>query len=159
MKYKKILRTVVALIVICIVFCLYPDSFDQPVPGEHTRVPGTVSGTRSSGNQAQIENLYRKRQSDVVVQVTAEVARLLPDDNDGSRHQKFILALDSGHTVLVSHNIDLAPRVQSLQRYDSVTVKGEYEWTERGGVIHWTHHDPAGRHEGGWIEHQGRRYD
>jgi hypothetical protein len=26
-------------------------------------------------------------------------------------------------------------------------------------MIHWTHHDPAQRHEPGWVEYHGRRYD
>ena len=87
------------------------------------------------------------------------VTRIQPDDNHGSRHQRFILTLDSGDTLLIAHNIDLAPRIDGLARGDRVAFYGEYEWNERGGVVHWTHHDPAGRHIGGWLEHKGRRYE
>ena len=45
---------------------------------------------------------------------------LLKDDNEGSRHQKFILELSTGQTVLVAHNIDLAPRIQNIQKGDQV---------------------------------------
>jgi hypothetical protein len=87
------------------------------------------------------------------------VSRILSDDNDGSRHQRFIVRLSSGRTLLIAHNIDLAPRVRSLKIGDTISFYGEYEWNDRGGVIHWTHHDPQGRHVGGWLEHKGRRYD
>ncbi len=90
---------------------------------------------------------------------SGEVIRILPDDNDGSRHQRFILRLASGQTLLVAHNIDLAPRIPRLATGDRVAFYGEYEWNERGGVIHWTHHDPQGRHVGGWLEHGGQRYE
>ena len=86
------------------------------------------------------------------------VEAILPDDNEGSRHQRFIIRLASGNTVLVVHNIDLAPRIDSLREGDRVLVKGEYEWNDRGGLIHWTHHDPRNRHEGSWIDHSGFRY-
>jgi hypothetical protein len=59
---------------------------------------------------------------------------------------------------LVAHNIDLAPRIEGLAVGDTLEVFGQYEWNERGGVIHWTHHDPRGGHEAGWIRHRGRLY-
>ena len=84
---------------------------------------------------------------------------MLRDDDEGSRHQRLIVELESGHTVLVAHNIDVAPRVSSVREGDLLRFFGEYEWNEQGGVIHWTHHDPAGRHAGGWLEHEGSRYE
>jgi hypothetical protein len=92
------------------------------------------------------------------VQGSGRVIRILSDDNDGSRHQRFILELSSGQTLLIAHNIDLAPRVSSLKTGDTVDFYGEYEPNSQGGVIHWTHHDPQGRHVAGWLEHNGRRY-
>lgn len=86
------------------------------------------------------------------------VTKILADDNNGSRHQRFILTLDSGQTVLVAHNIDLAPRVENLQVGDKVSFYGEYESNNKGGVIHWTHHDPAGKHAAGWLMHKGEKY-
>ena len=86
------------------------------------------------------------------------MVRVLPDDTEGGRHQRFILRLSSGQTILIAHNIDLAPRVEALHSGATVSFKGEYEWNERGGVVHWTHHDPAGRHEPGWLSYAGRTY-
>jgi len=86
------------------------------------------------------------------------VVRILSDDNDDGRHQRFVLQLDSGRTLLVVHNIALAPRIPVLREGDRVAFNGEYEWNDRGGVIHWTHRDPQGRHAAGWLEHAGRWY-
>ncbi len=114
-------------------------------------------GPAPAGGESAVLDAYEARRSDVMVTVSGSVERSLPDDDEGSRHQRFVLALAGGHTVLVAHNIDLADRVP-LRAGDAVTVCGEYEWTERGGTVHWTHHDPGGRREGGWIEHEGQRY-
>ena len=85
------------------------------------------------------------------------VERVLSDDNAGSRHQRFILRLDSGHNVLVAHNIDRASRLRALKPGDRVAFFGEYAWNGKGGVIHWTHHDPNGRHIAGWLSHNDQR--
>ena len=100
---------------------------------------------------------YPAQRSDVQMTGAGVVLRLLSDDNDGSRHQRFILRLADGQTVLVAHNIDLAPRLEAIARGDTVRFNGEYEWNENGGVIHWTHRDPTGRHLAGWLEHDGRK--
>ena len=102
---------------------------------------------------------YQKHLSHIHVEGTGTVARMLPDDTVGSRHQRFILRLPSEQTVLIVHNIDLAPRIEGLKRGDVVEFSGEYEWNAKGGIVHWTHHDPTGRHRGGWIRYRGRVYE
>ena len=86
------------------------------------------------------------------------VVRTLSDDNKGSRHQRFIIKLSSGQTLLIAHNIDLAQRINSLNVGDNIEFYGVYESNSKGGVIHWTHHDPNKRHIAGWLKHKGRTY-
>jgi len=76
-------------------------------------------------------------------------------DRDTNR---FIVQLASGQTLLITHNLDVAPRIAGLRVGDNVGFNGEYVWNERGGVIHWTHHYPQGRHVTGWVMHKGKRY-
>ena len=103
-----------------------------------------------------VEDAVARRARDVWVQGHGEVVRLLADDRRGSRHQRFLLRLPAGGTVLVAHNIDLAPRLEALRAGDRVDFAGEYVWNDKGGVLHWTHDDPEGRHDGGWLRHGGR---
>ena len=95
---------------------------------------------------------------DAQVQGAGTVIRVLSDDNDGSRHQRFILQLANGRTLLIAHNIDLAPRINGIREGDKVEFYGEFQSNPQGGVIHWTHHDPQGRHPDGWLRHEGRTY-
>jgi hypothetical protein len=124
-----------------------------PAPSVTPLLP---SATQGGGDV--LAHAYEQRRSNLQVQGEGVVERILPDDNDGSRHQRFILRLHHGQTVLVAHNIDLAPRVENLGKGDIVGFYGEYEWNAKGGVIHWTHRDPAGRHPHGWLKHQDRTY-
>lgn len=103
-----------------------------------------------------IASAFRDQRSGVQVTGRGMVTRILSDDDDGDRHQRFIVSLPSGQTLLMAHNIDLAPRVDPLRPGDFVEFNGVYEWNEKGGVIHWTHADPSRRHPAGWIKAGGR---
>ena len=117
--------------------------------------PQQTDGSASSQNA---ETLYEQQQSNQQVEVTGQVIKLLTDDHVGNRHQRFIIKLEGGLTLLVAHNIDLADRIETLKEGDFISAYGEYEWNERGGVVHWTHNDPKKRHSDGWIKHQGQVY-
>ncbi len=102
--------------------------------------------------------LFSKQFSDQKIQDSGTVIKLLSDDNKGSRHQRFIVKMQDKKTLLVAHNIDLAPRINDLQVGDEVQFRGEYVYNPKGGIIHWTHSDPQGKHFSGWIKHHGTTY-
>jgi hypothetical protein len=134
-------------------------SLDSGTPGSHEAGSGdVVSLVAGENSDDALGNAFANRISNQQVTGQGTVVKILSDDNDGSRHQRFIVRLDSGQTLLMSHNIDLAPRIDSLREGDTVAFYGEYEWNPKGGVIHWTHHDPEGRHPAGWIKHNGQTY-
>ncbi len=112
----------------------------------------------SASSDDAIANAFNNQRSGLQVTGSGVVERILDDDVDGGRHQRFILRLDSGQTLLVAHNIDIAPRISSLQVGDVVEFNGVYEWNAEGGVIHWTHHDPDGQHVPGSLVHEGSTY-
>lgn len=91
------------------------------------------------------------------VSTDVTIYRELPDDNEGSRHQRLLGRTDDGHSLLIVHNIDLAPRVPAGVG-DRISVHGHFVWNDKGGLVHWTHHDPQGRHGGGYIDFAGERY-
>lgn len=105
-----------------------------------------------------LSEAFNNKQSDLQVQGSGKVTRILNDDNKGSRHQRFILKLRSGQTILIAHNIDIAPRINSISNGDQIHFYGQYEWNSKGGVVHWTHKDPKGYHVGGWLKHNGKTY-
>jgi hypothetical protein len=108
--------------------------------------------------QDQLERAFVDHSSNVPVSGEGTVSRILPDDRSGLPHQRFILRLASGRTILVEHNIDIAPRIDDIKAGDTIGFSGEYVWNDQGGLVHWTHHDPAGKHSDGWLKHNGRTY-
>jgi hypothetical protein len=102
---------------------------------------------------------FQAHRSGITLVAEGVVYRILADDRDGSRHQRFLIRTDSGTSLLVSHNIDIAPRLLALRPGERLKLRGEYVWNPQGGLLHWTHHDPSGRHAAGYIERAGNRYD
>ena len=103
---------------------------------------------------------FQDHRSQVEVTADATVVQVLPDRVSASgTHEQFIIRLTSGDlTLLVEHNLSIAQRAP-VAVGDHVIVHGEYIWNGQGGLIHFTHHDPEGRHEGGFIQDSGVRYD
>lgn len=112
---------------------------------------------RSPQGKSGISNGYQKSATGSWIEDSGFVRRLLSDDNDGSRHQRVILQLKDHSTLLIAHNIELAPRVP-IGMGDRIKFRGMYEWNELGGLVHWTHHDPHGVEDGGWIRYRRRVY-
>jgi hypothetical protein len=106
-----------------------------------------------------IEHAYKNKISNIQIVQEGTIVSVLDDDTVGARHQRFIIRLSNEQTLLIAHNIDLAPRVPNLVCGARVKFCGEYEWNSKGGVVHWTHKDPDGKHVDGWIEYKGKRYD
>jgi hypothetical protein len=72
-------------------------------------------------------------------------------------HETFGVQTPAG-PVQVIDNTGIAPRVP-VQPGDQIQVRGEMVHDPgRIPVVHWTHHDPQGKHAGGFIELRGRFY-
>lgn len=160
---KKLAKPVIVLVAASLLG-LY-QHFQKPATNNYT---GTVSAKVSASSQkepasgdaqavAQIRAAQNNSDARFWTTVQGTVVKNLRDDREGNPHQRFLLEITPGITLLVAHNIDLAKRVP-VREGSQVTVSGEYVWNNRGGILHWTHHDPRGR-QGGWIELNGQRYE
>jgi hypothetical protein len=120
-----------------------------------------ISGTSRESGKADddaIGRAFTTRASNIQVEGEGTVIRILEDDLNGPRHQRFIVEVPSGQTVLVTHNIHIAPRINGLEVGDLVRFFGEYVWNPKGGLVHWTHTDPGSKHLAGWLRHKGKTY-
>ena len=104
------------------------------------------------------QQVYERRDTGEWIDGVGVVRRLLADDHDGSRHQRFVLDMRNGQTLLIAHNIDLAERVP-LGMGDRVRVRGMYGWNELGGLVHRTHRDPHGVEDGGYVRYRTRMFE
>ena len=143
-----------SLVVAVVLALLGYNQLDTAAPALNLTAPESAP----MGGAQELLDAFNRQISDLQVKGEGRVIRVLSDDNKGSRHQRFLLETALDQTILVAHNIDLAPRISNLSRGDTVAFYGEYEYNNKGGVIHWTHHDPANRHPHGWLKHKGRTY-
>lgn len=105
-----------------------------------------------------LAQLFASAQSNVQVFGTGTVISILSDNLNGGRHHRLIIEWKSKQTLLIAHNIDLAPRIDTSAVNDQIEFFGEYAWNNKGGVIHWTHHDPQDIHVNGWVFHNNVIY-
>lgn len=122
-----------------------------------TNVTQTLIAAENKVDNSAIEYAFVHKKSDVQVSGGGVVIKLLADDNSGARHQKFLVKINAVQTLLFAHNIDLAPRIP-LQVNDNISFSGEYVYNPKGGIVHWTHHDPHGHHAAGWVSLNGQLY-
>ena len=156
-KINNLILVVIILLLATYVSFDFKEQQNARITSSNTQT--SVSNTNISvDDQDKIMQAYQQQRSNIQVQAQGTIKTILPDDNQGSRHQKMILKLENGLTVLIAHNIDLAPKIEGLKKGDKVEFYGEYEYNQKGGVIHWTHHDPQGKHIDGWLKYQGRMY-
>jgi hypothetical protein len=104
-----------------------------------------------------MQSAYAKADTGQWIEDTGFVRRLLSDDHDGSRHQRFVIQLRNRQTLLIAHNIELADRIP-ISLGDRIYFRGIYEWNDLGGLIHWTHHDALGDEDGGWVRYRRKVY-
>lgn len=156
------MRLLVAPVILMMVGCGSPSlSQNSEIKTDKNLTEQSQTVVTQACDNSTIVKAFHQQKSDIQVKGCGIVEKLLPDDNQGRRHQKIIVRLintPSKQTLLIAHNIDLAPRLDGLKAGDELSFYGEYEYNPKGGVVHWTHHDPSARHQDGWIEFLGKRY-
>ena len=125
----------------------------------YTSKPEAAAVDSGTTELYKLKKAFENQQSNFQVKQTGWITKVLRDDEHGARHQRFLVQLDSGQKLLIAHNIDLASKVEGLKEGAEISFYGEYEWNNKGGVVHWTHHDPKGLHPDGWLQHDNRKYD
>ncbi|MEX0621457.1 MAG: DUF3465 domain-containing protein [Candidatus Woykebacteria bacterium] len=117
-----------------------------------------------------VEEAFKNKLSGVTLVANGKVFKILGDDHKGTHHQRFVIKVPSGRTLLVSHNLERAYRPE-IKIGDEVEVKGTYVWNKYGGLLHNTHHDDRNdcekvvgdkivcgpKHDDGWIVFVGEK--
>lgn len=147
-------RSALSLLIISLSFWLTGNGYRASVPESANAAPPCMV---QMPDNAAIEQVFHSKKSKVQVMGTGIVSKLLSDDRKGAKHQKFLLKINQEQTLLMAHNIDLAPRIP-LNIGDKIHFCGEYVYHPKGGIIHWTHHAPKQDHPAGWMMLQGRIY-
>ena len=148
-------RLLIKLISLLLFGCLLYVAITQYYPNQSNGLPKQAI---SSSYDFILQDAIEHQKSAIQVEGEGKISKLLPDDTVGVRHQKMIIELSTGQTILIAHNIDLAEKIDPIRLGDLIAFNGEYEWNEKGGLVHWTHHDPKGDHIAGWLKYNGKIY-
>jgi hypothetical protein len=119
-------------------------------------------GTAAPPSNAEVYAAWQQQRSPVQVTANGTVVKVLGIRRGrvGS-HEGFLVHLSGNDahnlTIRVEDNVDLTGPIP-LRAGDAVEVRGEYIYDPRGGVVHYTHRDPRGRHPTGYVRVNGRTY-
>lgn len=99
--------------------------------------------------------LCARGSSAVEVTASGQVARLMGSYASRTGTHEGFLVRSGAFTLHVENNTTITGAIP-LTKGETISLQGQYECND--GVIHWTHHDPRGRHPGGFIEAGGKIY-
>ena len=83
------------------------------------------------------------------------MTEILPPGNASNPHEKIIVLIGKVKIMIV-HNLNLAPNV-SIAQGETITFCGTYQ--PDYGILNWTHFDPQGQHDNGFLYFNGLTYD
>ena len=158
MMKKRLFVLLAMCIALSFAACRAPDNAQTNAKNQTTAQLQPASATANIDAGA-ITGTFSAHRNLSQVQGSGIVVKVLKDDIKGLKHQKFLLKVSDNITILVAHNLDLAPRVEDIHEGDIIAFKGEYIYTPKGGTVHWTHKDPRGNHQAGWLKHNGKTYE
>lgn len=115
------------------------------------------AGVPFAVDDGQIIQAQSQQARKVELTVTAPIKKLLREEDYREPHQRFLLILSNGTTVLVANDLKYGT-FAPVQEGNVVRIHGEYIWNEKGGVLHWTHKSDEPNHESGYIDFNGMRY-
>ena len=126
-----------------------------------TALAGCSLGGVKVDNAGALDAISQGRTGSEVTIEGAVIRVLATSSGLQGSHERFVVAVESGNAeqdVLVADNVTIG-RAAPVRRGDRVIVRGELAIDPTGPVIHWTHHDPRGRHESGFVRLNGELYD
>nr|WP_295902263.1 DUF3465 domain-containing protein [uncultured Bdellovibrio sp.] len=128
---------------------------------QSSKEDSSSQGTQAVDNNANDSDIVRavneQRRVNFVEGGGMVVTKVLPDDNNGLKHQKWVVRLSNGKTMQAVYNSDMCPRVP-VKVGDVVAMGGMFLWTNTGALLHWLHHDPRGNRPDGYVYVNGKYY-
>ena len=111
----------------------------------------------STSSVADAQRACSSGTSHVEIHVAGKIARYLGTRNSESGEHEGFLVTPRGSSahLLIEDNVNITGFIP-MRNGDSVELQGQYECND--GVVHWTHHDPSGRHIMGYVVVNGRRF-
>lgn len=116
-----------------------------------------LSSTQIADDSDIVRAINDQRQVNFVEGGGLVVVKILPDDTNGLKHQKWVVRLSNGMAMQAVYNSDMCPRVP-VKIGDVIAMGGQFIWTKGGALIHWLHHDPKGRRPDGFVLLNGTYY-